>query len=316
MSERISNDQDPKYYKQFYHVGVRLLISTSFYPIEYAKTLIQIGFEPVPPRMTTTIFGKPALGLPSVFSYVKYIYSVDGITGCFNGLTPRLFNVLLTTVAHDYIIDKYKIPEEEVEEEGLGHTESQLRFIKILARDLLATSSAIIISQPFHVITVRKIGQFVGRETKYSGVFSSLYTVYKEEYVSGWFSGLLPRLVGEVATVFLVSTITFAVNSYLTSNDTNIHHLLGIGIDFFVKNLTYPLHVIDVCLAINSSGLKAGSEPHMPNYESSSIKCWQDLSNNKQLKRGSALLWRYTPIANANNVRNVLVPLPEIPKEK
>ena len=40
-------------------------------PVEYAKTLIQLGYEPIPPKPTTTFFGKPALGLPSVFQYSK-----------------------------------------------------------------------------------------------------------------------------------------------------------------------------------------------------------------------------------------------------
>jgi carrier protein len=39
----------------------------AFHPFDYAKTLIQIGFEPLPARHTKTLLGKPALALPSVF---------------------------------------------------------------------------------------------------------------------------------------------------------------------------------------------------------------------------------------------------------
>lgn len=33
----------------------------------------QIGFEPIVPRRTTTIFGKPALVLPNIFQYGKHL---------------------------------------------------------------------------------------------------------------------------------------------------------------------------------------------------------------------------------------------------
>lgn len=39
--------------------------------------------------------------------------------------------------------------------------------------------------------------------------------------------------------------------------------------------------------------LKAGSPPFMPNYSRNWWLCWDDLSKNNQVKRGSGLLWRY-----------------------
>lgn len=33
--------------------------------------IIQIGYEPIPPKPTVTIFGKPALKLPNAFTYGK-----------------------------------------------------------------------------------------------------------------------------------------------------------------------------------------------------------------------------------------------------
>lgn len=54
----------------------------------------------------------------------------------------------------------------------------------------------------------------------------------------------------------------------------------------------------------------------MPNYSGSMIKCFQDLSRNKQLKRGSALLWRYYTPPDGVRYEPALVPMPEIPKYK
>ena len=39
----------------------------AFHPIEMSKVLIQLGHEPIAPRNTKTLLGKPALAYPSVF---------------------------------------------------------------------------------------------------------------------------------------------------------------------------------------------------------------------------------------------------------
>ena len=92
MSQSTLKDKDSRWP----WFGFRLVISTVTHPIEYAKLLIQvrwimfgnidrfvtpfellpcyffqIGHEPIPPRPTTTLFGKPALSLPNIFQYSK-----------------------------------------------------------------------------------------------------------------------------------------------------------------------------------------------------------------------------------------------------
>ena len=44
-------------------------MATAMHPLDYAKTLIKLGYEPIAPVPTRTFFGRPALGLPSVFQY-------------------------------------------------------------------------------------------------------------------------------------------------------------------------------------------------------------------------------------------------------
>ena len=50
----------------------------------------------------------------------------------------------------------------------LSDDEQFWRFTMQLKRDLVLHVSAIIISNPFNVISLRMMGQFIGRETKYS----------------------------------------------------------------------------------------------------------------------------------------------------
>lgn len=41
-------------------------------------------------------------------------------------------------------------------------------FVKSVKRDLANRVATIIVSHPFHVITIRMMAQFIGREAKYS----------------------------------------------------------------------------------------------------------------------------------------------------
>lgn len=56
-------------------------MTSAVHPLDLSKTLIQIGFEPIPPKQTMTWLGKPALSLPSVFVYAGHIRKRDGFLG-------------------------------------------------------------------------------------------------------------------------------------------------------------------------------------------------------------------------------------------
>ena len=50
---------------------LRVGAMAALHPVDYAKTLIQIGHEPIAPAQTKTLLTqRPALALPSVFRYV------------------------------------------------------------------------------------------------------------------------------------------------------------------------------------------------------------------------------------------------------
>jgi len=70
------------------------------HPVEYAKTLIQLGHEPLQPWHTKTWLGKPTLALPSVFKYVGLIHQRHGLMGLYAGFTPRLFEMGVTHYAN------------------------------------------------------------------------------------------------------------------------------------------------------------------------------------------------------------------------
>ncbi|XP_019871349.2 mitochondrial carrier homolog 2-like [Aethina tumida] len=272
--------------------ALRIVINTASYPFEYAKVLIQIGYEPIPPRPTTTFFGKPALKLPNIFEYVKHIKSVDGFSGCYRGLAPKVCGSLLSAVVTQKIIDSMEPVENENDNEQEEPEEVRWqKFIKSVKCDLFTHSAAIIISHPFHVMTVRMMAQFVGRETKYNGFFGAVRQVYQQNGPLGFFSGLIPRLIGDVVSLVLASSLTYAINTYLVE-EREMQVYTSATMSFLATAITYPFQVVSNCMTVSNSGLAAGSPGFMPHY-GTWVDCWRDLSTRNQLKRGSSLLVRY-----------------------
>ncbi|XP_067002548.1 mitochondrial carrier homolog 2 [Anabrus simplex] len=273
-------------------IAFRVLVNTASHPIEYAKVLIQIGHEPIPPYPTKTLFGKPALALPNVFQYVSYIKSVDGFTGCYRGLTPKLCANAVSGIVFNKVSDHLNFNEEDKpDEDDITEEERRWRYVQRLTRDIIARTAAIITSQPFTVIAVRMMAQFVGGETKYSGIFGSIRTIYQENGIGGFFSGVIPRILGDITSLAISTTLTFAINHYLV-DDRDIRTYVSASMNFVASAVTYPFQLVSTCMAVTNSGLVAGKPPHMPIY-SSWTDCWSHLSRTNQIKRGSSLIWRY-----------------------
>lgn len=49
----------------------------------------------------------------------------------------------------------------------------------------------------------------------FSGLFGSVKEIYYQNGVLGFFSGLVPRLLGDIISLCLASSLTYAINHYL-----------------------------------------------------------------------------------------------------
>ncbi|XP_064212092.1 mitochondrial carrier homolog 2 isoform X2 [Tribolium castaneum] len=276
--------------------GLRIFLNTLSHPFEYAKVLIQIGYEPIPPHSSKTLLGKPALKLPNIFQYVKHIKSVDGLSGCYRGLGPKVCGSLINLVATQKMMEYLDLNQQDEEEDTDVEENRKQKFLKCLKGDIITHTTAIIISQPFHVITIRIMAQFVGKEAKYVGVFGSIGEIYRQNGILGFFSGLIPRLIGDILSVLLASSLTYVVNKYLIE-EKEIQNYTSAAVcnhisQMVSSSIMYPFQVVSNCMAVSNSGLLAGSPPYMLHYNTW-IDCWNDLSSRNQLKRGSSLLVRY-----------------------
>ncbi|KAG8182158.1 hypothetical protein JTE90_014567 [Oedothorax gibbosus] len=273
----------------------RLGVSAVGYPFEYVKVLIQIGHEPFAPVPTHTLLGRPALALPGVFTYMKHIRKVDGFWGLYRGLFPKLCTNLLSMST--YLVVYEKLPT-LASEELLMKPERELsdeQKIMLHAHELIKVSVArcvtLIVSHPFHMITIRTIAQFVGREENYSGIFGSLREIYHQDGILGFFYGLVPRLIGELLVLWTATTASVLVNTYLVEEET-LKGYVKASMSYLASAVFYPFQVVSHVCIVNDCGLKAGLPGNMPIYVNWT-DCWSHLSAIGQLKRGSSILWRY-----------------------
>ncbi|XP_064487907.1 mitochondrial carrier homolog 2-like [Ornithodoros turicata] len=278
----------------WYALVGRATLTAIAYPLEYVKVLIQLGHEPLPPRPTRRFFGKPALALPGAWEYIRYIKKVDGFTGLYRGLSARLCANFVSGAVYSEV--NRKLPavtdfEDEEDDDDITEEQRIINFAKRTCKEMTAKCIALTCSQPFHVITIRYMAQFVGRETTYDGILSSIAQIYKDEGILGLFSGLIPRLVGEILTIWFASSVAFVINAYIIQ-DRTLQGYVSATTMFLSSSVTYPFTLVGNVMAVSHSGLEVAAAPNMPAYVNW-IDCWSHLSSVGQLKRGSSILWRY-----------------------
>ncbi|XP_075766046.1 mitochondrial carrier homolog 1 isoform X3 [Pelodiscus sinensis] len=184
------------------------------HPLLYAKLLVQVGHEPLPPTIGRNVLGRKVLYLPGFFTYAKHIVAVDGKTGLFRGLAPRILSSTLSTVTRGTV--KKVFPVEDMEHvSNKDDVKTSLRKVmKETSHEMLTQCMSRVISHPLHVISVRCMVQFVGREVKYSGVLSSIGRIFKEEGILGFFVGLVPHILGDVVFLWCCNILAHFINTY------------------------------------------------------------------------------------------------------
>ncbi|XP_073397648.1 mitochondrial carrier homolog 2 [Dendrobates tinctorius] len=265
------------------------------HPLMYVKMLVQVGHEPMPPTLGRNLFGRQVYQLPGFFAYAKHIIKIDGKRGLFKGLTPRLCAGAVGTVVHSRVLQCYQNQmEDEVSKEK--ENPSLDYVIKETTQEMVARSAATVITHPFHVITLRCMVQFIGRETKYDGVFGSIVTIYREEGILGFFAGLMPRLLGDVLSLWICNMVAFLINKYTLDNQAvgEMKSYSQAVTGFLASMLTYPFVLVSNLMAVNNCGLAGGCLPYAPVY-SSWMDCWSQLSKEGNANRGNSLFFRKVP---------------------
>uniref|UniRef100_A0A0K2TWV0 Mitochondrial carrier homolog 2 n=1 Tax=Lepeophtheirus salmonis TaxID=72036 RepID=A0A0K2TWV0_LEPSM len=287
------------------------------HPVKYVQTLIQIGHEPMPFRNSKTFFGrKPILVQPSLFEYIGHVRQKDGFLGLYRGLVPKLIELRICGIVSDQVkayfdYDRYdNVADEDLspsqlalkkknrekklraekDDDMLSNSELKLKYVDKATKECTERALEIVLTQPFHVITIRCMAQFIGGEEKY-GIISSFKSLLEDNGIFGFWAGLIPRVIGEMLTIGLSTFITYIINKHVLK-DKELRQYSPMIAHLASSSLFYPFHVVSHTMAVSGSGLFAGYPPNMPLY-CSWLDCWNHLRNLGQLKRGSSLFFRY-----------------------
>lgn len=273
-----------------------LAVETLYHPIRYAKTLVRIGYEPLHPYQSKTLFGKTVWYYPNLFAYLRHVQDVDGFSGLFRGLGPNLTRVVvcrLIAYTKPPTFDDCEFVEER-------HRD----FVKMLLNvgsDIVYEVSNIVVWYPFHLIMVRNMSQFIGRELIYSDAVSATGEVLNNSGISGFFKGMAPLIVGEAVTRLLTGVIMHILTTHVLPKSITCGEYkellcyIKLGISSLVHiQWTYAFIVVSTVMSVNGSGLAAGYPPVMPIYQDW-LECYNHLGKEEQFSRGAGLFFRYVP---------------------
>lgn len=266
------------------------------HPLLYVKLLIQVGHEPLPPTVGTTMFGRRVLYLPGFFSYAHHIMKVDGKTGLFRGLSPRIVSSTISTVVRS----KVKQQVERLSKKDDVHN-SLRKVFQETSQEMIIQCLSRVATHPFHVMSVRCMAQFVGREVKYGGMFSCIVKIFKEEGVAGFYVGIVPHVLGEVLFLWCCNLLAHFINTYAVdesfSQASAVRSYTKFVMGIAVSVLTYPFMLVADLMAVNNCGLAAGLPPHSPIFKSW-LQCWNHLNQKGYLFRGSSFFFRRVPVSS------------------
>ena len=293
-------------------VCMRALMFIPVYPVRYIQRLIQMGHEPVPPRRSFSILlRRHAYYYPSVFGYARAIARTDGWRALYRGVGAQVVedfielaaNNLLYPVIHSAV---HKIPmpfRSRMEQGDVPDTDPAFSLPSILTRGtrrfLVGFTSQCLVQvvvQPFHVVTVRTMAHFIGKEDAYNGFYSSIREIYRTEGLGGFFSGIVPALLGHLCSNIIYTSLWIMLKIVVgnISNDivkVMVDSLIGAPLLGYIPGTyAYPFTLMTNLMIVNNTGLLAGAPSRVPIFNR-----WTDsarhLRSTGQLFRGSALLF-------------------------
>lgn len=234
-----------------------LSFTVAGYPLYLARTLIQLGYEPVPPTLNG--------GLPNIFSYLQVIRQDRGYLALYTGMRFVLPAVMIKKCTYDLMssaIDHKK----NVDKADAGEV------IAICIKESFLKINSTIITYPITTLTVGYIAStFFGAK---EAADYSLAVLYK---------GIVPKLIFEVVMVW-VDIISRRLTVCLVKEETG-QAIISRVPPFLAQSLMYPFNVVSTVMVDN------GRSRLNPKFDSWS-ECWTYLSERNELKRGSSLFWR------------------------
>lgn len=310
----INDDVDSLYVDSFLEVTKKPVFDSYFlvgdllnrtevfrHPFDYMTTLVQIGYEPLPPTLTTSIFGRPQYRLPGFYTYLKFIANTDGFLGLWRGLGYNMTHAITSTFVYCNVSQWQKENVEIFKPLKQSHDakyKNSKNLVLSLSLETISKFASFVVAYPFHVMMVRSMAQFIGRETHYDSVFSAIADIYQTGGLAGFYAGIGPCFFGECLLLLIESGLIYLLKS---SNqvDKMFYPFIVSSISIVARSLIYPFRIVSTVMACNGPSARslAASAYTAPEYVNW-IQCWSTLYHRGDLKRGSSLFWRYQPLSS------------------
>ncbi|KAA0184675.1 putative mitochondrial carrier [Fasciolopsis buskii] len=229
-----------------YDYAIPTVTSTLLHPLVYARTMMMLGYEPEPPVLRPVLYtlvnkNYRRLVYPNIFTYRKFgqflfilifflpilpVLTVSHLredVGLF-----RLFTTGLPASIVGAYIKSYST--ERVMERFTGCafkktfyvTNQGIRVFLIETSKLTAARAiGVTVSYPFQVIMIRQMAEFLGSDGSYSNFLFAIPRMIKEEGILSLFNGLIPRLLGEIITVWMISCFVYVLNQYIFTENVD-----------------------------------------------------------------------------------------------
>jgi carrier protein len=298
----------------FEQVFARAFFAAPFYPIRYVQRLIQLGYEPFPPRRHFSIlFQRYQYYYPGVFSYARALAGEGGWMSLYHGVGTQFVSDIVETTANNYLYPIIhstivKIPLPFTPRPGTGDMpDTDPNFNRslplILTRgtrrflvSLLSKSVVQIIVHPFHVISIRNMAQLIGKENVYKGVWQSCREIYKTEGIGGFYSGLVPALLGHLCVALIHSSLWLLFEIIVANLTSDVSKFITWSLvampmmAYIPGTYSYPFFLMSNMMAVTGSNLAAATPPRVPVF-TGWMHCYRHLKTTGNLYRGSAILF-------------------------
>ena len=294
-------------------IVTRVLLQMPFHPLRLVQVLVQLGYEPIPPqRRFSFMFQRYMYYYPGFYGYARSIYDSEGWRGLYRGtlfvfmesvLSGAVGNMLQPIVNHS--VSVIPMPFYRTETGDVPDTDPNdinslpailTRASRIFLRSLMTRYFVQLVVHPFHVISVCSMSQYIGKETSYMGLWSSVKEIYRTKGVTGFYSGLVPALFGHLCTCVIHSSLwlLFEIVVSNISNDMGkivVRTFIAMPLLTYIPSTySYPFTVMSNVMAVNNSGLAAGSPPRYPIFPSW-LDCFRHLKRTGNLNRGANILF-------------------------
>ncbi|XP_033244831.1 mitochondrial carrier homolog 2-like [Drosophila miranda] len=144
----------------------------------------------------------------------------------------------------------------------------------LLVRSIRLTLN-LVVTQPFTVVLTRQIAQFIGCENVYKTMGQTIFKIFTEEGVAGFYAGFVPRLLRYIG-IMAVTTVATALFFHYGPQHSTIQVLNEVIVNISSSYALHPLSVVGTCMDVQGSPLAAAMPSQMPHYEHWT-KCFYDI---------------------------------------